>query len=134
MKAAMLIVLILIPVVLCGFFILPAAVLKLTPGYAEAIPAARLALMVSLVDCFSIATIKFAATKAWRAMYVYLFFNVVLRFLGCFMGYRVGPGGILGVTAGMLVSSIAMSLVTWLTVRGETLPEIVAETMESTDE
>ena len=134
LKAAMLIVLIMIPAVVCGFFLLPAAVLKLTPGYALAIPAARLALIVSLVDCFSIATIKFAATKAWRAMYVYLFFNIVLRFVGCFAGYHIGSGGMLGVTAGMLMSSIAMLLVTWLTVRGETLREIEAETIESSDE
>jgi O-antigen/teichoic acid export membrane protein len=117
MKAAVISMLLFLPGVLAGLFVLPWLLPKMLPKYAAATSAAQVALVAGMFECMSIANIAFAVTKSWKPMYVYLVCVLVVRSLGAFGGCMMLSDSLLGVAFGILASSMVMGMVTWLTVR-----------------
>ena len=108
---------ILLPAVVVGVLLLPYVLPPLIPLYASSVRAAQFSLVAGLLECFSISTITFAATKAWRPMYVYLACALVFRAAGAFGGYHMVEDRLTGVGMGMVASSLVMAGAAWLTVR-----------------
>ncbi len=116
-RASLAAMLLLLPCVVLGLCFLPWLMHTLMPQYAPAVRAAQVTLVASLLECMSVATVVFAAVKAWRAMFTYVICMLVFRFAGAWCGYYAMKDPLLGVACGMLATSIVMCPVTWFTVR-----------------
>lgn len=107
----------LLPLSVVGVVILPWVVDGLLPQFTEATTAMQLALLASLFESVGIATISFAAAKAWRVMLIYVSAAVVVRGAAALLGVMLAEDRVLGVAWGILAASVVMALVTWLLVR-----------------
>ncbi len=99
-----------------GVVVMPMVVPPLLPRYAASVPAAQVALVASLLECMTMATVAFAAAKAWRQMSVYIGCSLLVRAGAAFGGYYLSNDHLLGVACGMLSASLIMGVVTWFTV------------------
>lgn len=132
MKAGLLVVAGLAPMVLVGVLIMPWVFPVVLPKYAKAMTAGQVALVAGLFECLSIGTLTFAVTKAWRAMTVYLVAALAVRGAAAFGGFHLVPSDrLLGVAIGMLAAAMVMGVVTWLTVRNA---KVVGKPIQQTGE
>jgi O-antigen/teichoic acid export membrane protein len=135
LKAAVASIAVLAGPIALGVAVVPWIIPLLVPQYSPAVRACQVALVAGLLECMMVATIAFAATKAWRLMFVYLVYALTVRAAGAFGGYLVGKyylsgDRLLGVAWGMLAAAAVMAVVTWLTVRRAGAAQPVAEGFE----
>lgn len=106
--------LIALPLALLGWLALPAAIRGFAPQYADAIPAAKLAVGLALVSGMRIATTGFSVLQAWGPMFVSLGFLVLSSWLGPWLALRSDPADPLAaVVAGSLVAALFQLPVTY---------------------
>jgi O-antigen/teichoic acid export membrane protein len=118
LKAAVLSVLMLSAPVALGIVLLPILVPRLVPAYAASVHACQIALAAGLFECMVVATVAFAAAKAWKRMAAYIGCALVSRAVGAVGGYFLFADHLIGVAWGMLGASLIMAGVTIVTVRG----------------
>ncbi|MFZ1676197.1 MAG: oligosaccharide flippase family protein [Saprospiraceae bacterium] len=61
-----------LPVIVISFFLLPFVFNKFAPEYHEAMAASQWALLFAMLSCLSLMLNPFAILKAWKPMYIYL--------------------------------------------------------------
>jgi hypothetical protein len=118
------------PLAAAGLALMPFLLRLLRAEYLRSLWAVEVAIVSGLVDCLTVATVAFAAAKAWRPLYAFVACALIARSAGAFVGYHVLSDRLLGVALGMLAASTAMGVATWWTVRRAGAP--VAERPEVT--
>lgn len=106
-----------LPVAIVGVTCIPFVIPFLLPNYSEAIVAMQIALVSGLIDIFLISTTALASIKHWNYMYSHLAWMIIIRAICVIGGYYIFTNSLNGVALGMLVSSIILSIITYLYVR-----------------
>lgn len=61
-----------LPFAAVGWWLIPVAVEKILPAYAESVPAMRWGLLLVLAGCFKIATLPLSVLQAWPQLFAYV--------------------------------------------------------------
>lgn len=124
MKATLLVIGMLAPLVFIGELTLPWLIRSFIPKYVAAAGASRVALLAGFLECFSIACMCFAIVKKWRLLLIYSVCMLASKVTCIFTGVWLFHDDLLGVSVGMLLSSIILIPIIVAIVRkaGESLP------------
>lgn len=107
LKVALATSLLMAPLLVIGWCLLPVVVRKFAPLYSEATTAMRIGLLVTVFGGVKLSTTAFSVLQAWKPMFVYLFILVGTSWIGPWAAVRSWPGSPLeGVAIGMLAASI----------------------------
>lgn len=106
-KAGFFCCLVMLPFIAIGWWLLPLVMEKMAPLYIDIIPAMRIALILSLVNCFRLTTVTFSVLQAWKPMFINLLFLIVTSYTGPHLGLKLWPTNpIFGVTVGALFAGL----------------------------
>ncbi len=104
--------LIFLPMTILGIILLPYVIPLLLPKYSSAIIAMQVSLVAGLFDSINLTTTAFATLKAWKSMFSHVFITIFLKGLFVLIGYFIFEDKLLGVVAGLCISSMILFGVT----------------------
>jgi hypothetical protein len=110
---------IMLPILVLGFFLLPVIFSRFAPEYIEALPASRLALIFALLSCTGLLMNPFAILKAWKPMYAYLAASAILSWWIPYVMLTFVPGEsvVLTMVFSLLIVKILLIGVNYLCIR-----------------
>jgi O-antigen/teichoic acid export membrane protein len=112
LKINLLILLIMLPIALVGYYILPLLIPFLFPKYIVGVPSAQILLFAAVFSGASIGANVLWSMKIWRYIYVSQIGGAFLNVILIYIGFKLIKDPIIGISFGVLLSQIIYMIFT----------------------
>jgi O-antigen/teichoic acid export membrane protein len=112
-KSSLLVVAVMIPIAVVGWFLLPPVVAKLFPKYTEGVTAAQLLLVAAVFSGATLGRMAIWSLKAWRLMAWYQVLGAIVVIAGPIIGGFCFARPLVGVSVGLLVGQVVWLPAAW---------------------
>lgn len=111
--------LIMVPVIVMLYFLLPEIFYRFAPQYSNAIVVSKWALLFSLVSCMNLFYNPFAILKAWKPMYIYLAISAILTWCipYLFMTFTSTQNILLVLVLSLLLVKVLLSIANYISIQ-----------------
>lgn len=129
-KVNLLVLVIMIPIALLGYFLLPFIIPALFPKYTDGISSAQILLFAAVFSGASIGGNVLWSMKKWRFIYISQIGGAILNVTLIYLGYNLFEEPLIGIAAGVLMSQVVYMFLTnlliFLTAKNEGVTTTVA--------
>ena len=118
-KAGFSAMLIMMPVIVILYFLLPQIFYRFAPEYSNAIIVCKWALLFSLVSCMNLFYNPYAILKAWKPMYIYLIISGIVTWCipYLFMSITEPHNILLALVLSLLLVRILLSIINYVSIQ-----------------
>ncbi len=112
-KSSLLVVAVMIPIAIAGWFLLPPVVTRLFPKYTEGVTAAQWLLVAAVFSGATLGKMAIWSLKAWRLMVWYQVLGAILVIAGPIIGSFCFAQPLVGVSVGLLAGQVLWLPIAW---------------------